>query len=85
MRHYGDRPPWDGESHYGFWRLIPPDARSFFEEERAYWQWYPPRTTTQRVISSIMNYYLPVIQREFNKTSIFTQILEAEKAAKAAA
>jgi hypothetical protein len=66
VRHYGDRPPWEGESRYGRWLWIAPSPQDWFEEP-GYWQWYPPHpswgSTLWQLNRVLKNHYLPAIRQ----------------------
>lgn len=73
MKHYGDRPPWDGEGSFGYWRLRKPDARSWFEDESSYWQWYPPQPSLTQVIQ---RYYVTPMKAALNEP-VFPRLMKA--------
>jgi len=70
MRHYGERPPaemFDRFNKLGYWRWIPPDPRSWFDDEQGYWKWYPgPQSMLESMGEILRAYYLPPLIKEFN-------------------
>lgn len=71
MRHYGERPPaemFDRFNPLGHWRWIPPDPRSWFDDEQGYWKWYPGPTSNLETMAEILReFYLAPMLEEFNK------------------
>jgi len=70
MRHYGERPPaemFDRFNKLGYWRWIPPDPRSWFDDEPGYWQWYPgPQSTLETMGLLLKEFYLEPIKEQLN-------------------
>jgi hypothetical protein len=61
VKHYGPEPPWRGEGAYGYWRFVPADSDSWFDEP-GHWQWYPKRTTLASLDEALRKYYRPLVQ-----------------------